>query len=178
MGLTVSIDLNYRAKLWQYGKQPFEVIPSLMQFCNLVMGNVWAAEKMLGIPVASGIENSYERTTEQARQTSEEIIKRFPDCSAVANTFRFDQGKGLRYYATLYSGNELYVSAERSTNEVLDKVGSGDTFMAGLIYANMEKLSPQETIDFATAAGFDKLFIKGDSTTSSTDEIKRSGHYA
>src|SRR5690606_20683682 len=49
-GITISVDLNYRNKLWQYGKQPIEVMPGLVKYCNLVMGNLWAANVMLGIP--------------------------------------------------------------------------------------------------------------------------------
>lgn len=49
--ITISVDLNYRAKLWQYGRQPNEVMPQLVQYCHLVMGNVWAAEIMLELPV-------------------------------------------------------------------------------------------------------------------------------
>jgi len=48
-GVTISVDLNYRAKLWQYGVSPVEVMPGLVEYCDLVMGNLWAAEKMLGI---------------------------------------------------------------------------------------------------------------------------------
>lgn len=175
MGLTVSIDLNYRAKLWQYGKQPSEIIPELTSYCDVIMGNVWAAEKMLGIPVSSGIERSRELCISQARQTSVAISEQFPASRMVANTFRFDEGKGLRYYATLYEGGEIYVSTERATGEIIDKVGSGDTFMAGLIYGKLKQLPPQEIIDFATAAAFDKLFIKGDSTQSSVEDIKTRG---
>src|SRR5690606_28325456 len=54
LGLTVSIDLNYRARLWQYGKKPTEIMPALLEHCDVVMGNAWAAESLLGIssPVA------------------------------------------------------------------------------------------------------------------------------
>lgn len=50
-GIMISVDLNYRAKLWQYGVAPTAVMPRLVEYCDLVMGNLWAAEKMLGIPV-------------------------------------------------------------------------------------------------------------------------------
>ncbi len=54
-GITISVDLNYRAKLWQYGVAPTAVMPGLVEYCDLVMGNLWAAEKMLGIPVDAGL---------------------------------------------------------------------------------------------------------------------------
>lgn len=173
-GIPVSVDLNYRAKLWQYGKQPFEVMPELVQYCDVVMGNVWAAEKMLGIPVDKNLIDENQACLQQALLTSKEIFKRFPKCRQVANTFRFDAEKGVKYYAALYNGEQLFVSHEQQTETIIDKVGSGDTFMAGLIYGNYQKQSAQEIIDFAAAAAFNKLFIKGDATTSSVEEIRNS----
>lgn len=177
-GLTVSVDLNFRAKLWQWGKLPVEVMPELVQECNLVMGNIWAAEKMLGTSLSLK-ENTKEEMLEQAKKTSLEIMRQNPKCRQVANTFRFDEKDGLRYYATLFRDNQLYVSPEYSTTEVVDKVGSGDCFMAGLIWGNKRELPSQEMIDFAAAAAFDKLFIKGDATTSTVEAIrKKSTRYA
>lgn len=172
--ITVSVDLNYRAKLWQYGKQPHEVMPDLVEYCDIVMGNVWAAEKMLGIAVEENITDSKEAYLQQALKTSKEIFKKFPKCKQVANTFRFDAGQAVKYYAALYNGEHLYVSNEQHSKNIIDKVGSGDAFMAGLIYGNYNKHLPQQVIDFAAAAAFNKLFTRGDATTASVEEIKKS----
>ena len=172
----ISIDLNYREKLWQYGKDPKDVMPELVQHCNLVMGNIWAAEKMLGItmdPEMNANKNDY---LAQAEKTSADIIKYFPNCKQVANTFRFNQDEGILYYASLYQKDVLYVSDERMTNKIVDRVGSGDCFMAGLVYSNLQSFSPQQTIDFAVQAAFNKLFITGDATTSTVGEIKNFSH--
>jgi 2-dehydro-3-deoxygluconokinase len=173
-GITVSIDLNYRAQLWNYGKKPIDVIPGLASYCDLIMGNVWAAETMLGIPVDPDIKKKDQKETylQQAVITSQEIMKQFPNCKAVANTFRFDHTGTIKYYTALYTGGKLYVSKEYNTESVIDKVGSGDCFMAGLIYGHKQKWDPQQIIEFATAAAFKKLFIKGDATTSTVEEIK------
>jgi 2-dehydro-3-deoxygluconokinase len=170
-GITVSVDLNYRAKLWQYGKTPVEVMPELVGYCDVVMGNIWAAEKMLGIPVPAGITDRKEAYLQEAEKTSKIICKTFTKCRSVANTFRFDAGEGVRYYATLYDGSAFFVSPEQYTQRIIDKVGSGDTFMAGLIYGHIKEHGPQEIIDFAAAAAFNKLFIKGDASTSTVEEI-------
>lgn len=173
--IKISVDLNYRNKLWKYGKQPKEIMPSLVEHCNLIMGNIWAAGDLLGITADADVHkiNNKETYLAHAISTSEAIIKMFPTCTAVANTFRFDAGNAIKYYASLNSHNQQFVSQEFLAENVVDKVGSGDCFMAGLIYGYHNKLSEQETIDFATAAAYNKLFIKGDATTSSAENIKQ-----
>ncbi len=169
--ITISVDLNYRSKLWQWGRQPHEVMPELAQFCDVVMGNIWAAEKMLGIKIVEGFTTEKNECIEQAARTSQEIIKRFPKCKQVANTFRFDREKSLDYYATLYTGGKLYVSGMHNAHSIIDKVGSGDCFMAALIYGNIHALPEQGLIDFAAAAAVDKMFVEGDATTSGVEKI-------
>ncbi|HZY38524.1 MAG TPA: sugar kinase [Mucilaginibacter sp.] len=174
-GITISVDLNYRAKLWQYGKSPMEVIPGLVKHCDLVMGNIWAAEKMLGInlipPVhESGLKSAY---LKESLRISQILMIKYPKCKAVANTFRFDITNDIKYYTTLYTGNQLYQSHEYQTGSVVDKVGSGDCFMAGLIFGFYNDTAPQELLDFATAAAFEKLFVKGDAIDKTADEIKK-----
>lgn len=170
----ISVDLNYRSRLWQYGKQPAEVMPALVEHCDLVMGNIWAAEKMLGIPVDENIvdKNLKEAYLDQSKRTSQAIMQRFTQCQAVANTFRFDVPTGLQYYTTLYTDGRLTVSSEYHSGEIIDKVGSGDCFMSGLIYGFYKALSPAQTLEFATAAAFDKLFIEGDATCTPADAIR------
>jgi 2-dehydro-3-deoxygluconokinase len=107
----------------------------------------------------------------QAQKTSEEILARFPKCKSVANTFRFDFNGGIKYYTTLFSGNKFYVSTEFQSAKILDKVGSGDCFMAGLIYGFYHKNNPQQIVNFAAAAAFNKLFIPSDCTTASVNQI-------
>ncbi|RFZ94663.1 sugar kinase [Mucilaginibacter conchicola] len=175
----ISIDLNYRAKLWQYGKQPVEVMPQLAQYCDLVMGNIWAAEKLLGIPVLGDIHESGQKSIylKEALRSSEDIIKAFPKCKVVANTFRFDEGNGINYYTAIYTDGGFHSSAEYHADQVTDKVGSGDCYMGGLIYGFYNELSPKETLDFATAAAFEKLFIEGDATQSTVDDILNAIRY-
>jgi 2-dehydro-3-deoxygluconokinase len=169
----VSVDLNYRSKLWQYGKRPEEIMPGLVQYCDLIMGNVWAVETMLGIPVTPDIHESGQKSIylKEALKTSEELMKRYPKCKAVANTFRFDAKKEISYYAALYTGDDFYSSDEYCSSEIINKVGSGDCFMAGLIYGFYNNFDPQQTLEFATAAAFEKLFIESDTTNIPATEI-------
>ena len=176
-GITVSVDLNYRAKLWQYGKQPPAVMPQLVEFCDVVMGNIWAANSLLGIPVDQEIHltGSRQDLLDHAQTTSIAIQKKFPKVKTVANTFRFDHGDGgILYYASLFQGGRLYHSAELVANKIVDKVGSGDCFMAGLIYGLYHQYNPQEVIDLAARAAFGKLMEKGDATNQDIETIKSS----
>lgn len=173
--ITISVDLNYRARLWQYGKNPIDVMPELVQYADLIMGNIWAAERMLGIPVEPNVTESGQKSIylKEAQNSSESIIKQFPKCKAVANTFRFDAGEGIEYYTALYTGDKLHSSKQYDTDKVVDKVGSGDCFMAGLIYGFYNDLDPLETLEFATSAAYQKLFIEGDATTKTVEEITK-----
>ncbi|HEV7620148.1 MAG TPA: sugar kinase [Flavisolibacter sp.] len=168
--ITISVDLNYRAKLWQYGKQPGEIMPDLVQYANVIMGNLWAEARMLNIKNEAG--HSKNEYLKLSADSSAAIMEKFPNCRQVANTFRFDQKNGINYYATLQTKEGFSVSREYNTDSIADKVGSGDCFMAGLIYGNINNLKEKEIIDFSSAAAFSKLFIKGDSTTLTAKQIK------
>jgi 2-dehydro-3-deoxygluconokinase len=187
-GITISVDLNYRPKLWQYGVAPTAVMPGLVQYCDLVMGNLWAAEKMLGIAVDATLTGTdrKEDYLEHARRSSEAILAAFPRVKQVAKTFRFDRGEGgIQYYTAFYTrdggvagsgdggGNRLYSSREYFSDKIVDKVGSGDCFMAGLIRGISRGQSIQETLEFATAAAFQKLFIPSDATDQRAEDIQK-----
>jgi 2-dehydro-3-deoxygluconokinase len=172
-GLPVSVDLNYRGRLWQDGRDPRDVLPALVEGCTLVMGNLWAADKMLGIAVPFEGVQSKEAYLQAAAALGSAIRKQFPTCLQVANTFRFDVEEGLHYYAALETAAGSFVSREYQSSRVVDRVGSGDAFMAGLIHANRSMFNEQETIDFAAAAAFTKLFIRGDATTAMVAEIRK-----
>jgi 2-dehydro-3-deoxygluconokinase len=164
-GLKISVDLNYRSKLWDYGKQPIEVMPALVQYCHVIMGNIWAADRMLGAGVDPALDRDTPTATyfKQACVSAENIFKTYPNCEHVANTFRFmDSPKHNLFYGTYHTKNSNFISEVLETQGVVDRIGSGDAFMAGLIHGLVEGLNDQEIIDRATAAGFQKLFVKGD----------------
>jgi 2-dehydro-3-deoxygluconokinase len=132
-------------------------------------------EDLLSINLIPNIHESELRSVylNESLKTAEAITAGFPKCKAVANTFRFDITNDIKYYTTLYTGNQLYQSHEYETGAVVDKVGSGDCFMAGLIYGFYNNAMPQETLNFATAAAFEKLFVKGDAIDKTAGEIKK-----
>lgn len=173
LGITISIDLNYRNKLWQYGKQPTEVMPVLLQYCDVVMGNIWSANKLLGIGInesllKADVKNHY---LQHGKQTAEELVAKFPKCKTVVNTFRFDKDHGIEYFATLYNNGQQFVSKEFATHKIICKIGSGDCCMAGLIYGLYHRHTMQEVINFAAAAAFGKLQERTDFTNQSVRDV-------
>ena len=173
-GITISVDLNYRGKLWQYGKDPLEIMPGLVEYCDVVMGNIWSANSLLGIAVDETIHNKRNKMAylEHADTTAKAIMQQYHKCKVVANTFRFDAGAGIKYYASLNTMKKQFVSREFFTDFVVDKIGSGDCFMAGLIYGLYSHLPPDEIINFSAAAAFGKLQETGDNTSQDVASIK------
>lgn len=174
--ITISVDLNYRSRLWKYGKDPIDIMPGLVQHCDVVMGNIWSANTLLGTAVDPNIHDkkSKQAYLDHATATSEEIISKFPKCKVVANTFRFDgSADDILYYTSLYKDGNSYQSNEFTCNGVVDRSGSGDCFMAGLIYGLHHKHEPQELLNYATAAAFGKLQEHGDSTGQDVLTVKK-----
>ena len=174
--ITVSVDLNYRAKLWQYGIKPPEIMQQLLPYCNVVMGNIWSANTLLGIDIDEHIHDKKSRQAyiEHAGITAKKIMQQYPSCNTVANTFRFDHNDGIKYYAVLDTNNNQYISTEFTSEKVMDKAGSGDCFMAGLIYATTQHYAQQNIINFAAAAAFGKLHEAGDTTSQTVQQIESS----
>lgn len=174
--ITISTDLNYRRLLWKYGKLPHEVMPALAQYCDVIMGNIWSAKDMLGI---EWNEKELKRGDKKscgtmALQVAENMVRQFPKCKKVAFTFRFTEPGGqLNYFATLYNGTGILDSISFNREVIVDSVGSGDSFMAGLIYGMLQNMPDQDLINFAAASAVSKLNIKGDANTTPVAEIKQ-----
>jgi 2-dehydro-3-deoxygluconokinase len=171
----ISVDLNHRSKLWQYGKPAPQIMPDLVKHCDLVMGNIWSANSLLDIPLDGSIHDKGKKTDylDHATRTSTCILEKFPKCRTVANTFRFDLDQGgVLYYASLLMENRAYHSEDFIAESIKDKVGTGDCFMAGLIYGLNHQFSAQDLVNFATAAAFGKFQEQGDRTRQDIQTIK------
>ena len=145
----------------------------LVKYCDVVMGNIWSAKALLGIEVDELIEHrdslSYFRSS---GYVGEILQKQFSKCRLVANTFRIDDHDGIKYFAALHSGNMNYFSPEFFTGTFASKVGTGDCFMAALIYGLYHHQPLQQVIDFAAAAAFGKLQEKTDYTNQEIESIQ------
>ncbi|MDE5493499.1 sugar kinase [Elizabethkingia meningoseptica] len=164
-GITISVDLNYRNRLWQYGKKPLEVMPGLIKYCHIIMGNIWASHTMLGTSIDENLnrETSPEEYLEYAVKNSQEIFMQYPNARTVANTFRFmDNAQHNLLYGTLHTREDNAISKIYETYHLTDRIGSGDAFMAGAIASLYNGNNIQESIENAALEGFNKLFVKGD----------------
>lgn len=169
--ITISVDLSYLSLLWKYGKEPIDVMTELLKYCNIIMSDIWSEEIMLKIPLPEMNLYAKEDYVVQSRKVSEEIMKRFPRCKIIANSFSFNDA-ATEHYATILSNNNFYVSANYKTNSPIDRSGTNDCFIAGVIYSIYNHLPFQQAINFANAAGFQKLFIQGNTIDKTTEEIK------
>lgn len=170
-GLTISIDLNHRPKLWKYGKYPLEVMPQLAAYCDVIMGNIWSVETLLGVrsPIKESSGSNREKLIDAACLSMQDLKKQYSKAKTLAYTFRMEK----EYYAVLQHENENTVSKIYVIEEVLDKAGSGDCFMAGLINGLYNQYNAKEIIDFAAAAAVGKLYEIGDSTQQTIEAIKK-----
>lgn len=170
-GLTISVDLNYRAKLWKYGKAPAEVMPELVQYCHVLMGNIWAAEILLGLP--SFLPDSEGKTndelTEAAGKSMLQLHQTYPKLTTMAYTFRMEK----TYFGVLQHGKDRAISGEHKLENLVDKSGSGDCFMGALIYGLYNQHLPKDIIEFAAAAAVGKMQEKGDATNQSIETVNK-----
>ncbi|MEN8225572.1 MAG: sugar kinase [Bacteroidota bacterium] len=173
-GITVSCDLNYRDKLWNYGKTASEVMPELLADCDIVMGNEEDAEKILNITADGTDVTSGDVKAEAYASVSEQIIKRFPKVKKVITTLRASISASHNTWSgVLYDGKTLFKAPEYNITHIVDRIGGGDAFMAGLIYGMLSWHDDQKALDFATAASCLKHTIHGDFNLVTVDEVNK-----
>ncbi len=170
-GLTISVDLNYRAKLWQYGSAPIAIMPEMVSYCQVIMGNMWAVESLLGIasPMASSAGKTKDELLQAAGNSMLALHQQYAQATTFAYTIRLDDS----YWAVLQHGREQCLSPVFDITHVTDRIGSGDCFMGGLIYGLHHRHPSQEIINYATAAAVGKLSEKGDATRQTIEEVQR-----
>jgi len=171
--ITVSCDLNYRSKLWKYGKEPKDIMPGLVKFCDVAIGNEEDAEKVLNIKAPDTDITSGKIIAENYRYVVEEIIKQYPNLKKVAITLRGSISASHNIWsAVLYDGKKMYIGPQYEITPIVDRVGGGDSFMGGLIYGLLTYREDLQTaLNFAVAASCLKHTISGDFNLVSVDEV-------
>ncbi len=172
-GITISCDLNYRSKLWKYGKEPSEIMPELVKYCDIAIGNEEDADKVLGIRAPDTDITSGTIDAEKYQTVVEEILNQYPNLEKVAITLRGSiSASHNTWSAILYDGKNMYFGPKYDIIPIIDRVGGGDSFMAGLIYGLLTyKDNLQSALNFAVAASCLKHTIVGDFNLVSKEEV-------
>ncbi len=179
MGVTISTDLNYRAKLWQYcdDSKREEIMSELTSYCDIVLGNEEDAEKHFGIkPDGLDITTQGEHVKAEAfLSVCKQLMKRFPRAKKVITTLRGSLSASHNTWAgVLYDGATLFKSPEYQITHIVDRVGGGDSFMGGLIYGLLTYPgNDQNALNFAVAASCLKHTIKGDANLVTVAEVEK-----
>lgn len=158
-GIQVSGDPNYRSNLWNYGKNPEEIMPGLLSKTQLIIGG------------QRDFEQCYGQSFLDFEATKNWAFKHLPALKFLATTHRESHSSSANSFSgTLYSKNNFYSSKRFELTHIVDRVGTGDAFGAGLIYGLMH-FSPQQAIDYGIACGVLKHSIPGDILNCSRDEV-------
>jgi 2-dehydro-3-deoxygluconokinase len=169
-GVTVSVDLNFRKKLWSSEKAG-KVMGEIVKYCDVVIANEEDAEMVFGISaegtdVAGGSLND-EGYKDVARQLAEKFGLKYVAITLRESFSASDNG----WSAMLYNGTEFY-SSKKYKMHIVDRVGGGDSFGAGLIYGLTSGLSNGDSLEYAVAASCLKQSIEGDFNLVSKNEVE------
>lgn len=168
LNIKISADINYRSILWQYGKKPIDIMPELIASSQVVVGSVRDFRNCTGINLPG--DSTF-------NDSAEKIIKQFQQLEYIAHTNRTEHDANHHDISgALWNGHEVYYSKVYRLQNFADRIGSGDAFMAGIVYSLLNKKSPAETIEFATASAALKHTIAGDVLLASADEVEELTH--
>jgi len=175
MGIPVSVDLNYRKNLWKYGKSASEVMPALVEGCDLILGNEEDAEKVFGIKPEGFDAAATGGRVEAARfeAVCRQLMERFPRARKAVVTLRGSINANRNTWSgVLWNGQELIEAPTYDITHIVDRVGGGDSFMGGLIYGLLAYGDDRRALEFAVAASALKHTIYGDFNLSTVAEVE------
>ena len=170
LGITVSSDVNFRKNLWQYGKSVKEIMPQLVEGCDIIVCSVMDAEEIFDIKPLE-IESS--QISNPFVSIAQQIMQRFPRVKKIITTRRETiSADNNRLTGIIYDGTEYTESQTIEITPIVDRIGGGDAFMAGFIYGSLHHYTTPDTLAFATAASALKHTIKGDVNLATLSEIE------
>ncbi len=175
LGLTVSCDLNYRNKLWRWGRKASEVMPELVSLCDVAIGNEEDAAQVFGIHAPETDVTSGQVEAAQYRAVCEGLAQRFPNLKTIAITLRGSLSASRNTWSgMLWEGGRIWVAPTYDITHIVDRVGGGDAFMGGLIYGLLTYGDDrQQALDFAVAASCLKHTLFGDVNLVSVAEVTK-----
>lgn len=166
LGVTVSCDINFRRKLWEKDTAG-KVMAEILEYTDIYIGGRDQAEELFGIPTNARDDSDYKAY----KAVAEKLKERF-GFKKVAITLRTTLSSDENLWAALLYDGEKHCFSREYRSLIVDRVGGGDSFSAGLIYALGEGMDTQSAVDFAAAASCLKLSVEGDCNIMSADEVK------
>lgn len=170
-GIPVSCDLNYRKNLWTRDKAG-EVMGKLMPFVNVCIANEEDAADVFGIKAGASDITGGKISREGYQEVAAALVKRFGFEQAAITLRESVSANDNNWAAMLFDGKDYYFSKKYPVH-IVDRVGGGDSFAAGLIYGCLRGMAPQDRLEFAVAASCLKHSIEGDFNLVSVDEVKK-----
>jgi 2-dehydro-3-deoxygluconokinase len=168
-GLTVSCDYNYRKNLWRYGKRAPEVMRELVSHATVGIANEEDCQKALGIEVDVDVEIEHEKYLGLAKR----VLAEFPNLERQVITLRDSHSADRNgWSAVLHNRRQFLASANYDITDIVDRVGAGDSFAAGLIHGLRTYRDDRKALEFATAASCLKHSILGDINRVSVAEVE------
>ncbi|MBQ2356969.1 MAG: sugar kinase [Treponema sp.] len=170
-GATVSLDLNYRAKLWSR-EEANKAMTELCKYVDICIANEDDAADVFGIKAENTDTTKGELSTEGYKSVARQLMEKFA-FKKVAITLRTSINANRNdWQALLYDGKDFFFSKKYEI-WIVDRVGGGDSFTAGLIYSLLSGKSNQEAVEFAVAASCLKHTIEGDFNMVSVAEVEK-----
>ncbi|NLT11725.1 MAG: sugar kinase [Clostridiaceae bacterium] len=185
-GITVSCDLNYRKNLWKYGIAAEQAMPKIASLCDVIIANEEDCQKSLGINAKVSV-TSGELDTDKYRALSEAVLAKYPNVKKIAITLRESMSADTNAWSACMNNRETFLISKRyMISDIIDRVGGGDSFAAGLIYGLLlqqdaeifkkfggERMADdQHALEFAVAASCLKHSIPGDFNRVNVNEVK------
>jgi 2-dehydro-3-deoxygluconokinase len=177
-GLTVSCDYNFRAKLWKYGKQAPEVMRELVRLVDVGIANEEDCQLSLGIaleaPAAHDDAVPDTADLDRYERLCARVLEEFPNLRCQAITLRRSHSASHNEWSACLGNRREFLTGPRyDLAHIVDRVGGGDSFAAGLIYGLLNGFSDQRALDFAVAASALKHTVPGDFNRVTVEEVQR-----
>jgi len=169
----VSCDLNYRNKLWNYGKSAPEIMSEIVKYTDIAIGNEEDCQKSLGVNVDIDVESG-KLQVDKYKELTNKVLGVYPNLEKVAITLRESHSANYNGWSAVFNNHkDFFVSKKYEIHDIVDRVGGGDTFAAGLIYGLNKLSDDKEALEFAVAASCLAHTISGDLPLISLDEVKK-----
>jgi 2-dehydro-3-deoxygluconokinase len=170
-GITVSVDLNYRAKLWKYGKSAQEVMREIVKYADVAIANEEDCQKSLGIEATADVKSG-KLALDAYDELTAKMLDAFPGLGRIAITLRESRSADCNGWSAVMRNRERFlVGTHYEIQDIVDRIGGGDAFAAGLIHGLSTLPTDLEALEFAVAASCLKHSIPGDFNLTSEKDV-------